>query len=110
MQSNTVGSGYPNSKALSTAGRVVRTLASIHPRLASLVVNRLFFMTFSKPPSAAEQRALSNSERLSLPFRGLDLAPYALCALPSVILLHGLSSIPSSILPFFLSLPFFLDL
>ena len=92
MQSNTVGSGYPNSKALSTAGRVVRTLASIHPRLASLVVNRLFRMTFSRPPSAAEQRALSNSERLSLPFRGRDLAAYAWGAGPTVILLHGWAS------------------
>ena len=92
MQSNTVGTGYPNSKALSTAGRVVRTLASIHPRVASVVVNRLFFMTFSKPPTAAEQRALSNSERLSLPFRGRELAAYAWGTGPTVILLHGWSS------------------
>ena len=92
MRSNTVQRGYPNSKALRTAGRVVRTLASIHPRLASLVVNRLFFMPFSKPPSAAEQRALSNSERLSLPFRGKNLAAYAWGTGPTVILLHGWSS------------------
>ena len=68
MQSNTVRSGYPNSKALRTAGRVVRTLASIHPRLAILVVNRLFFMTFSRPPSAIPD--LSVKYALTLAFSG----------------------------------------
>ena len=92
MNPNTVHRAYPNSATLKTAGSIVRALDSVHPKLASAVVNRLFFMPFSRQPSAAERRTLDNAERLSLPFRGRNLAAYAWGSGPNVLVLHGWAS------------------
>lgn len=92
MNPNTAHRAYPNSAKLKTAGSIVRALDSIHPKLASAVVNRLFFMPFSKQPSAAERRKLDEAEHLSMPFREMNLAAYAWGSGPVVLVIHGWAS------------------
>ena len=92
MNPNTANRAYPNSAALKTAGSIVRALDSVHPKLASAVVNRLFFMPFSKQPSAAERRTLDEAEHLSMPFRERNLAAYAWGSGPTVLVIHGWAS------------------
>jgi len=84
--------GYPNSSALQTAGKIVRGLDSIHPALASAVVNTLFRMPFSKSPTPAERAALDGADRMDLPFRSRSLAAYAWGTGPTVLLIHGWAS------------------
>ena len=80
---------YPNSRSLRALGGLVRALDILHPALASALVNRVFFMPFSKIPSAEARRALSKAERLSLPFLREQLAIYSWGKGPTVLLLHG---------------------
>ena len=54
--------GYPNSSTLRIAGKIVRGLDSIHPALASAVVNTIFRMPFSKSPTPAERAALDTAD------------------------------------------------
>ena len=92
MNPNTANRAYPNSAKLKTAGSIVRALDSIHPKLASVVVNRLFFMPFSKQPTPAERRTLDAAEHLSMPFREKNLAAYEWGSGPTVLLIHGWAS------------------
>lgn len=92
MNPNTANRAYPNSAKLKTAGGIVRALDSIHPKLATVVVNRPFFMPFSKQPSAAERRMLDEAEHLSRPFREKNLGAYAWGSGPTVLVIHGWAS------------------
>jgi len=78
VYANSKGS-YPNSRSLRALGGLVRALDFLHPALASALVNRVFFMPFSKTPTVADRRALSKAERLSLPFRRGQLGEGSHC-------------------------------
>lgn len=83
---------YPNSGALRAARAVVRALDFLHPPLAGKAVYRLFCTPFSKSPSEAGRRALSQAERHALIFGEKKLVAYSWGSGPSILLLHGWGS------------------